>query len=86
MDRGTWLATVRGVTKSWTLLKRLSTLLSSRKTVGYEGQYLTEGRPRTKQNKKQQEKKTGERWGRGGVGGGGRGREEGRKKIKLFIQ
>ena len=78
MDRGTWLATVRGVTKSWTLLKRLSTLLSSRKTVGYEGQYLTEGRPRTKQNKKQQEKKkqkerdgagVGEGWEVGGEGG-----------------
>ena len=25
MDRGAWRATVRGVTKSWTRLKRLST-------------------------------------------------------------
>ena len=25
MDRGTWQATVRGVTKSWTRLKQLST-------------------------------------------------------------
>ena len=88
-DRGAWLATVRGVTKSRTRLKQLSTLLSSRKTMGYEGQYLTERRPRIKQNKKQQGKETeGERrgWGAGGVGVGGRGREEGRKKIKVFIQ
>ena len=80
MDRGAWLATVRGVTKSCTLLKRLSTLFSSRKTVGYEGQYLTEGRPRTKQNKKQQGTKTGERWGWGGGGMEWGEREVRRKK------
>ena len=33
MDRGAWQATVHGVTKSWTRLKRLTTQARTRHTV-----------------------------------------------------
>ena len=74
MDRGAWLATVNGVTKLDTTEATKHTALL-KEDHGYEGQYLREGRPRTKQNKKQGEKKerdggaVGEGWGLQGEGG-----------------